>query len=77
MLDAYDRADAMWLRLRGACRIAPASKAWAYPDRWLRRVLGLDPQRMTPADGECACIAMERDLRAIQAANRRAAPGAP
>jgi len=65
MFDAYGRVDAVWLRLRGACRIAPLSRSWDSPDRWLRG-MGLDPARLSPSDAECACIAMERELQRLR-----------
>jgi len=72
----YDRVDAAWLRLRAAIRIAPVSRAWSPPDLWVRRALGLDPQRLTPADAECACTAIERAFAGVQAARRPGPPAA-
>lgn len=69
----YDRVDAAWLRLRAAIRIAPTSRAWAQPDLWVRRVLGLDPQRLTLTDAECVCLAMDSAAETVRH-NRRPAP---
>ncbi|MBP2233112.1 hypothetical protein J2847_006447 [Azospirillum agricola] len=72
----YERVDAAWLRLRAACRIAPISSAWSRPDLWVRRALGLDPQRLTLSDAECVCAAMERDLTTVRGLRRPENPAA-
>jgi len=68
----YERVDAAWLRLRAAIRIAPVSRAWAQPDLWVRRALGLDPQHLTLVDAECACLAIERAVDMVRHPRRPA-----